>query len=176
MYTKNWHNSNDRPKHCRRETINNIGSSSNRSPRRSYWRKGVEDSTGNVAGASTKSTVTVVNMDSTDGLDNGRYCRVCLAQSRRASECPLMPSQLRIKLSQNRNESLEALSRRRSSFYRPRYGRWNPSSPKNKFLTPSTKQLRAAHNHFPKGRATRASPLREPKKNQSRRLPQRIPS
>lgn len=44
--------------------------------------------------SSTKSTPIFVGRESTDDLDNLSNCRGCLAQSHRASKCPLLPQNL----------------------------------------------------------------------------------
>lgn len=63
---------------------------------------------------------TFVNKELTEGLDNLPYCRVCLAQSPRASKCSLIPMRLRPKFMESRRENLKTRPRHESSFPTPK--------------------------------------------------------
>lgn len=54
------------------------------------------------------STSAVGHAESTDGLENVPYSKVCLAQSCKASKCPSIPPQLCANLIQDRKENLKA--------------------------------------------------------------------
>lgn len=113
----------------------------------------------------------VVNTESILDFDNVPFRRECLAQSRRAPKCPLIPSKLHTKLIQTRKENVKTLWRRRSSYYRTGYGFPSPSSLNRKFWKLTTKPPRTANNHSLKRRSERASPLCALAKNWNQKVP-----
>lgn len=129
-YRSKWHKSNNFQRNCNRDTINNVGTSSFTSARRSNSRRGAESAAVSDAGVAslTNSTPTFVNTVSTDSFDNAPCCGVCLVQCQRASKYPMIPRQLRIKFMQSRKGNLKTVSRRRPSNYRQRCGRPSPLS------------------------------------------------
>lgn len=81
----------------------------------SYSGKEVEITAVNdvVVASLTNLNATVVNQESTDGLYDVPYCRDCLAELHRASQCILNQLQFHFKVIQNSKEKLEILPRRK---------------------------------------------------------------
>lgn len=124
----------------------------------------------------TSSKRKVMNTKSTDGLDSAPNCRVCLAQSHRASKGQIIQPQLLIKFVQNPEEKLRTLLRFKPSLYRPKYGHSCPPSPYHKFLTPTMMPSNTAHKWGPKGRAKGALTHLVRAQSQSQTVPGWTPS
>lgn len=91
-YMSNRHQSRTGQSNGRQKAINNIGSSSTKSLGPSYCINGAENATKNDAGVASlyHSTPIAANKESTNGLYNAPYCRMCytVAQSVTTSRDP----------------------------------------------------------------------------------------
>lgn len=86
------------------------------------------------------STPTFVNSELKDSSDKVRYCWVCLAQLRRESRWPLIPSLLRTELIHNYMDFINRVPNRTPSRYMIYHWRSNSSSEGNKTFEHSAKQ------------------------------------
>lgn len=118
-----------------------LGRSSSRSKRKGATEHGINKVPSN------KFTPTTFDVKSLESAERAPFCRICLWQSHKESECALISSKVQAKFINDRIEIMKTVKGRKEIPNKPKHGPWRPSLPASMFSTQMTKRSRTASSH-----------------------------